>query len=212
MPHVGCRAAGCVVASSSWGLPWSWLRRPRTLTRLLAALAATCLLEGGARAADEVRPSEYEVKAAFLFHFARLTEWPPPALPEGRPFVVAVLGRDPFGPALDRVLEKQSAHGRPLEIHRAGSLEELPGGAHIVFIGAAHRTEVARILRRLAGRPVLTVGERDGFCEAGGVVNFLVTAEGRVRFEINLRTAEASGLRMSSQVLKLARIVGQPPR
>jgi hypothetical protein len=186
-------------------------RRSRSLLRGLAALSAVCLLATGARAADEARPSEYDVKAAFLFHFARLTEWPRSTLPERQPFVVAVLGHDPFGPALDRVLEKQSAHGRPLEIHRANSLEELPATAHIVFIGASER-EDARILRHFRGRHVLTVGERAGFCEAGGIVNFLVTAEGRVRFEINLRAAEASGLRVSSQVLKLARIVGEPPR
>ena len=183
-----------------------------SLFRRLGAVTAACLLATGVRAADEPRPSEYEVKAAFLFHFARLTEWPRTTLPEGRPFVVAVLGHDPFGPALDRVLEKQSAHGRPLEIHRASSLEELPATAHIVFVGASERVEDARILRHFRGRPVLTVGEREGFCEAGGIVNFLVTAEGRVRFEINLRAAEASGLKVSSQVLKLARIVGEPAR
>jgi hypothetical protein len=183
--------------------------RRRLALGLLGGLAAACLLAGGARAAVEEKPSEYEVKAAFLFHFARLTDWPASALPEGEPFVVAVLGHDPFGPALDRVLEKQTAHGRPLEVVRA-PLDSPPPGAHIVFVGAPPR-EAGQALRQFKGKPVLTVGEVDGFGAAGGIVNFVVTADGRVRFEINVREAEASGLRMSSQVLKLARIVGSPP-
>jgi hypothetical protein len=187
-------------------------RHPRSLLLRLVAMAFTCLLAGGTRAADEARPAEYEVKAAFLFHFARLTDWPAAALPEGQAFVVAVVGRDPFGPALERVLENQTAHGRPLEVRRAVSVEELPRPAHIVFVGASDAPQVARVLGELEGRPVLTVSERDGFCESGGVVNFLVTGDGRVRFEVNVRAAEASGLKMSSQVLKLARIVGLPPR
>jgi hypothetical protein len=187
-------------------------RQSRRSFRRLGYLAAACLFATTAQGADEVKPSEYEVKAAFLFHFARLTEWPATALPEGQPFVVAILGRDPFGPALHRVLEGQTAHGRPLEVHRAPSLEDLPRRAHIVFVAGSAPSEVARMRRRFEGQPVLTVGEQDRFCEKGGMVNFLVTAEGRVRFEINVRAAEEGGLKVSSQVLKLARIVGSPPR
>jgi hypothetical protein len=175
-------------------------------------LAAACLLAVPLRAASvDERPSEYEVKGAFLLHLAQLTEWPSDALPADEPFVVAILGRDPFGTALDRMLEKQTVHGRRLEVHRSASLADLPEQAHIVFISASERPYLAGILRRFKGRPVLTVGETDGFGALGGIVNFVVTADGRVRFEINVREADASGLKLSSQVLKLARIVGLPP-
>jgi len=174
--------------------------RAALVTVLLAAGA------GGAWAAEP--PSEHEVKAAFLFHFARLTEWPEAAVPKDRPFVIAVIGQDPFGPTLERVLSGQTVDGRPLQIVRAPAPEALEERPHIAFISASERAHVERVLRPFRGQPVLRVSEMDGFCERGGVVNFVVTPEGRVRFEINVREAEASGLKLSSQVLKLARIVG----
>jgi uncharacterized protein DUF4154 len=180
-------------------------------SRVLAGLAAICLTAALAPAAVDDPPSEYEVKGAFLFHFARLTEWPAAAMPEGEPFVIAILGQDPFGTALDRMLESQTAHGRPLQVHRSATVADLPERPHIVFIGSSEQPSLAAILSRFKGQPVLTVGEMDGFGEKGGIVNFVVTAEGRVRFEVNVREADASGLKLSSQVLKLARIVGLPP-
>jgi hypothetical protein len=179
--------------------------------RLLAGLAAASLAAAPARTAADDRPAEYEVKGAFLFHFARLTEWPQGALPAGEPFVIAILGQDPFGAALDRMLESESAHGRPLQVHRSATIADLPEQLHLLFVSASERPYVTTILSRFKGRPVLTVSELDGFGEKGGMVNFVVTEQGRVRFEINVREAHASGLKMSSQVLKLARIVGLPP-
>jgi hypothetical protein len=182
--------------------------RGRRLRYAVAAVLAGLglLRPPPSRAAEAEKPTEYEVKSAFLFHFARLTEWPAPP-PAGEPFVVAVVGHDPFGTALDRVLEGQSVHGRPLVLRRAATPESLPERPHILFI-ATEREEAARILRHFRDQPVLTVGEMEGFGEMGGIVNFFVTGEGRIRFEINVRQAEVKGLRMSSQVLKLARIVG----
>lgn len=178
--------------------------------RALAGLAAICLSAAPAPAADDP-PSEYEVKGAFLFHFARLTEWPAAAMPAGEPFVIAILGQDPFGTALDRMLGNETAHDRPLQVHRSATVADLPEQPHIVFISSSERSSLATILSQFKGRPVLTVGEMDGFGETGGMVNFVVTAEGRVRFEVNVREADAAGLKLSSQVLKLARIVGLPP-
>jgi hypothetical protein len=179
--------------------------------RLVAALALGAVAaSAGARAAEAEKPGEYEVKSAFLYHFARLTDWPPAALPAGEPFVIAVIGRDPFGETLDRVLAGQTVQGHPLVVRRAPALDAIAERPHIAFV-AADAAEAARMVRHFRGQPVLTVGESAGFGESGGMVNFFVTAEGRVRFEINVKQAEASGLRLSSQVLKLARIVGGPP-
>jgi hypothetical protein len=184
------------------------LSRRVLLRGAAAALAALAFVPlRMAAAAEAEKPGEYEVKSAFLFHFARLTEWPAAAAAADQPFVVAVVGQDSFGGALERVLGGQSVHGRPLLLRRAAIPEALPERPHILFV-AADRAEAARILRHYRDQPVLTVGEMDGFGEMGGIVNFFVTADGRVRFEINLSQAEAKGLRMSSQVLKLARIVG----
>jgi YfiR/HmsC-like len=188
-------------------------RRPTPTPVSAGRLLAVLLLSASSFAAAETeseKPTEYEVKSAFLFHFARLTEWPESALPAGEPFVVAVIGHDPFGAALDRVLEGEAVQGRPLVIRRAATLEALAERPHIVFV-SAEASEAARILRHFRDQPVLTVGEMPGFGEMGGIVNFFVTGDGRVRFEINVHQSEAGGLRISSQVLKLARIVGGAP-
>ena len=177
----------------------------------MAALVAAAPAAPPTAAAVDDRPAEYDVKGAFLFHFARLTDWPEAALPPGEPFVIAILGQDPFGAALDRMLEGQEAHGRPLQVHRSLTVADLPERANIVFISTSEQPFISSILSRFRGRPVLTVSEMDGFGETGGIVNFLVTPDARVRFEVNVREAEAGGLKLSSQVLKLARIVGPPP-
>ena len=153
-------------------------------------------------------PQEYEVKAAFLYHFAHLVDWPEPSA-SGEPFVIAVVGYDPFGATLDEVLAGKWVRGQPVRVLRFAGAAQLDGARmHILFVGRGGQEHVRRALSALAGQPVLTVGESPRFAERGGMIGFRVTAEGRVAFDINLRRAEQSGLRMSSQLLKLARIVG----
>ena len=163
-------------------------------------------LSPGVRASPP--PQEYEVKAAFLYHFAHLVDWPAPSAP-GERFVIAVVGYDPFGATLDKVLAGKSVRGQPVRVRRFAGAAQLDGArVHILFVGRGDDEHVRRALSALAGQPVLTVGESRRFAERGGMIGFRVTAEGRVAFDINRRRAEQSGLRMSSQLLKLARIVG----
>lgn len=176
-----------------------------TLLHALALAAAV----GSAAGAAAQPPTEYQVKAAFLFHFARLTDWPPEALGDDKPFVIAVVGRDPFGEVLDRTMAGQTAHGRPIQLRRCASLEELREVPQIVFVSAP-RAAVARVLARFQQSPVLTVSDVAGFAEQGGIVGFRLTREKNVRFDVNLAAAETHGVRISSQVLKLARVLGGP--
>ena len=176
-----------------------------SLPRVLALAAVVCW--AAAEAAEP--PTEYQVKAAFLFHFARLTDWPPEALGDDRPFVIAVVGRDPFGDVLDRTMAGQSAHGRPIHVRRYASLDELREPPQIVFVSAP-RAAVTRVLARFQDTPVLTVSDVAGFAEQGGIVGFRLTSENNVRFDVNLAAAETHGVRISSQVLKLARVLGGP--
>ena len=156
-------------------------------------------------------PQEYEVKAAFLYHFAHLVDWPAPSAP-GAPFVIAVVGFDPFGAALDEVLAGRSVRGQPVRIQRFADATQIDRAPiHMLFVGQGGDKHARRALSAVAGQPVLTVGESQRFAQRGGMIRFRVTAEGRVAFDINLRRAEQSGLHLSSQLLKLARIVG-PPR
>jgi len=186
-------------------------RAARALRQLaVPALAAVVLCPAGRTAAGAATPppppAEHEVKAAFLYHFAHLVDWPDAAGATG-PLVVGVVGRDPFGPALDQ-LKGKAVRGRPIEVKRFATRGELdPRLVHVLFVGG-DADDVGSTLALVGGAPVLTVGEAERFAERGGMIGFRVTPEGRVGFDINLRRAERAGLRLRSQLLKLARIVG----
>jgi uncharacterized protein DUF4154 len=187
------------------------MRPARGLQALAAAtLAAVLLSPAGHTAAGAATPppqaSAHEVEAAFLYHFAHLVDWPEAATTT-EPLVVAVVGRDPFGPALDQ-LKGKAVRARPIEVRRFATPAELdPRLVHVLFVGG-DADAVERTLAVLGGAPVLTVGEVERFAERGGMIGFRVTPEGRVGFDINLKRAERAGLRLRSQLLKLARIVG----
>jgi hypothetical protein len=175
--------------------------------RVPLAAAALLLAALGPPPARPAAPSEYEVKAAFLYNFALYVEWPPDGFPpSGQAFVVTVLGPDPFGEALDTILHGKTIRDRRLEVRRVGRAEDV-GRSQILFIGEADSEDLGRILRRLEAAPILTVGETAHFAERGGMISFRKEKD-RVGFEINLGSAERARLRISSQLLKLARIVG----
>lgn len=154
-------------------------------------------------------PTEYEVKAAFLYNFARFVEWPPEGRHDpGAPFVIAIVGRDPFGSVLDETVAGKTVGGRPIEVHRVPRVDEARD-AQIVFVSPSERANMAAILKSLERPGVLTVGDTDGFALHGGAINFTVQAR-RVRFEINPAAAEQAGLKVSSQLLKLATLVAGP--
>jgi len=180
------------------------------------ALAAAALLLGTSLAHAQPEPTptppsptEFEVKAAFLYNFARFVEWPAETGHDpGTPFVIAILGHDPFGAVLDYTVAGKTVGGRPIEVRRVARADEARD-AQIVFVSPSERPNTATILKTL-GRPgILTVGDTDGFASQGGAINFTVQAR-RVRFEINPTAAEQARLKMSSQLLKLATLVPGP--
>lgn len=148
---------------------------------------------------------EYQVKAAFLLQFTRYVEWPEKAF--ARPdatFLMCILGRDPFGRTLDQVAGGERAGARSITVVRLAS----PGGArkcHLVFVASSERN-LAAVLPLLREAGVLSVGESRGFAARGGVINFYQEGN-NIRFEINPTAAEASGLKISSHLLRLAKIV-----
>ena len=143
------------------------------------------------------------MKAVFLLNFARFVEWPAPPGPE--PFVLMVLGDDPFGATLDRAFENGSAGGRAWQVRRVGRLEGA-GRPQILFISLSEERRLPAILAALRGTPVLTVSDIPEFARRGGMIG-LRLEERRVRFDIDLSPASASGLRLRSQLLRLARTV-----
>jgi YfiR/HmsC-like len=180
-----------------------------TSLRLFATLLA---LAGTAFPGDprqEARASEYQVKAAFIYNFAKFVEWPPDAVrAEEGAFVITILGGDPFGAILDDTLRGRTLNTQRIILRRAARVEDV-GDSRIVFISDSENEKLPRILKRLAGAAILTVGEMDHFAERGGIVGFKTDDKDRIRLEINAAVAEQARLRISSELLKLARIVKQ---
>ena len=160
----------------------------------------------------QTQPSlEYQVKAAYLMNFTKFVEWPAAAFPaRDAPITICVLGDDPFGPALDRIVEGQNVNGRPIRTRRSVP-EANPQGCHVVFISQSERTGMEQIVSRLRGSGVLSVSELPGFADAGGMIEFLLE-EGKVRFHINPAAARAAGLTVSSRLLGVASAIRGPQR
>lgn len=143
-----------------------------------------------------------QIKAAFLQNFAKYAEWPPGSFASGSaPLKLCIVGRDPFG----ETLRPAPIAGHPVSVER-GVAEDALKTCHIAYIADSEDRRLPRILALLRRQPVLTVSDIDGFVEAGGVIG-LVMADDRIRFDINLGAANASQLRLSSLLLKLARSV-----
>lgn len=152
---------------------------------------------------------EYSVKAAFLYNFAKFVEWPATAFNDPNdPLVICVLGQDPFGSGLDE-LQGKSAGKRTIAIRRFKSARDL-GRCHIVFVSRPATGSVQDTCRSLGNNAVLTVSDIDHFAQLGGMIG-LSTVENKIRFSINLKVAEQAGLKLSSQLLKLATIVESEP-
>lgn len=182
-------------------------RKPRPKLRHTVALAmAAAALALAAAPAHSQAASEYQAKAAFLYNFTKFVDWPPRAFASPTaPINVCVLGEEYFGASLDAIQERQ-AQGRPLTVKRLASIGQA-GTCHILFIGASEDKQVRSLLAAVKGQPVLTVGETDRFAEMGGVIN-LVLEDKRIKMEVNLDAAQRHGLKISSQLLRLARVVG----
>jgi hypothetical protein len=177
----------------------------RTAAWFLSALAAGVLLCCLA-AAQSDQHSEYEVKAAFLFNFTKFVEWPDSTFsgPQA-PIVIGIVGDDPFGDSLIRIVAGQKAQGRAIVIIKYRSSDDLRR-SQVLFISASERLRSGEILAKLQDASVLTVSDIDGFAEAGGVMQF-VMQESRVRFVVNLDAATQSKLHVSAKLLALARVI-----
>ena len=155
-----------------------------------------------AQSADE----EYRVKAAFIFHFAQLVDWPQGALAaSSNALNLCTFGADPFQGALESTVAGKAIGARLIQVRHLKQAGDLPG-CNVLFLGKSASKQIAALLAALHNAPVLTVGETPGFLGAGGMICF-VLEQNNVRFQINLDAAEAANLKIGSRLLILAQSV-----
>jgi hypothetical protein len=171
------------------------------IARLPAAIA---LVLGVSMLHAQARPSEYQVKAAYLFNFGQFAQW---KSLEGLndTYQICVLGRDPFGAALDSAIATGTIDGRRAVARRISQSKDAPG-CRIVFVGDSEAAQLAQTISGLNVWRVLTVSDLPEFTKRGGMIQF-VSASDRVRFEVNLASAENAGIVLSAELLKVAVLV-----
>jgi hypothetical protein len=186
----------------------------RTMFLKLIAIAVVlmALLPGPQEAvgAEKIKPTEHEVKAAYLYNFARFVEWPPLSSPgAGKTLEICVVEDEAVTAALAAIAGKVVGQ-REIRIKPNPPLQSLPG-CDLLFIGAGKEGELQQILAAIAvnDRAVLTVGDTEGFARQGVMINFY-TEKNRILFEINPPAADRAHLKISSALLRIARIVGEP--
>lgn len=186
----------------------SQCRRLRSGLRLSAMVAMVCILALPALlAAQPSKPSEYQVKAAYIYNFGKFVRWQASAAANrGGPFTICVLGDDPFGSILQSTLAGETIGGIPVTIKRVPRPQDATN-CRILFLNAAEEIHLQTILAALGKASVLTVSDMPDFSKRGGMIQFVMQGD-RVRFEINRASAENAGLILDSELLKVATSVG----
>jgi hypothetical protein len=156
--------------------------------------------------ANAQKPTDDQVKAAFVYNFAKFTEWPSDVMKgPDTPFVIGVFGDDNFYKTLKVAAEGKSVQGKPISVMRIDRIED-GQKCHMIYIGSSQEENLSYILKEMKNFHVLTVGDMSGFAKRGCMINFTRERD-YIRFEINVNAAERSGIKMSSNLLKLAKIV-----
>ena len=177
------------------------------MTRALFLLA---VLMGAVLFPATAQSLEYEVKAAFLYNFAKFVTWPPDAFaaPDS-PITICVLGPDPFGSRLDDLVAGERVEEHPLLVRRLANAADA-GDCHVLFVSPSERDRFPRILTTVNTRRVLTVSDTLEFLDAGGHFSFFLDSN-RVRFAANTAALGPCEFQVSSKLLQVARIHRTPP-
>jgi hypothetical protein len=184
----------------------------RFLCVCLCLLLALWVAFGGLVAgAESPAPTMHQVQAAFLFNFAKFVTWPDDAFERsGSSLIIGVLGEDPFGAVLEETVRDKTVMGKKLAVKRFVRIQDAVN-SHILFLSSSEESQLLPLLKVLEKATVLTVSDMEQFAERGGMVAFTVEDQ-KVRFNVNVDAVERAGLKMGSQLLKLAKIVGDKPR
>lgn len=184
------------------------LTRSRRLILVAGCAAAALLVHADASAKPGGELRETEIRAAFLYNFTKFIEWPPPeGLPIAEPFRICVAGDAAFARLVGTLVAGESTAGRPLAVSVPGT-SEAARACQVLFVSQAERELGTRLLAAVSGFPVLTVGDSPRFLDEGGAIQFVLDKR-RVRFDISLPAIERAHLRVSSNLLRVARHIRQ---
>lgn len=151
-------------------------------------------------------PAEYQLKAVFIYNFTRFVEWPPTAFDSyNDPFVIAIVGNDPFGSYLEESVMGETIGRHPIQVKRVNSVEEADK-CHILFINDKDPDKMRSILQEVRNRNILTVSDASNFAQMGGVIGFY-TENNKIRMQINTTAAKTAQLNISSKLLRLAKVI-----
>ena len=179
---------------------------------LCLLLALWIVFSGGLVAgAESLAPTMHQVEAAFLFNFAKFVTWPDDAFRRSEDsLIIGVLGEDPVGVILEETVRDKTIMGKKLAVKRFMRVQDAVK-SHILFLSSSEESHLPQILKGLERATVLTVSDMEQFAERGGMIAFTVEDQ-KVRFNVNVDAVERAGLKMGSQLLKLARIVTDKSR
>lgn len=146
---------------------------------------------------------EVQVKAVFVYNFVQFAEWPATSFSDpSSPLIIGILGEDPFGSFLDRIVHGEKTGEHPIQVRRFANAEEA-GSSHILFIDKSKSRDIEQILEKLKGKNILTISDMKDFASRGGVIGLFVE-DNKTKFEVNLKEYKNSNVVISSRVLRLA--------
>ncbi|MDQ3015591.1 MAG: YfiR family protein [Bacteroidota bacterium] len=171
--------------------------------RLLSAIAILLLLFSTSAKTQTLSASEYQIKAVFLYNFSHFIDWPETAFENSYdPFVIGIIGSDPFGPYLEQSIKYERIRSHIMEVKHFDNIRDA-NKCHMLYINLQDPEEIKQALAAMSGRPILTVGDSPNFIRWGGLVRFY-TEESKIRLEINNTVAKARKLQISSKLLRVA--------
>ena len=149
---------------------------------------------------------EYKIKAVFLFNFTQFVQWPENAFNNNDdPFVIGILGKDPFGNYIDAAVTGEKMGTHPITIARYNNINEV-NNCQMLFISKYYNENLPAALSLLNQHFVLTVSDMPGFVQSGGIIGF-ETVNNKIKLQVNLSTAKTANLNISSKLLSVAEIV-----
>jgi hypothetical protein len=182
----------------------------RNIARILPVFKPGCLvllllMASPQTISSQAVPEEYQVKAVFLYNFSRFIDWPESSFPTpNSPFVIGILGEDPFGNYLEETVRGEAVGTHVMTIHHFQNISDIEN-CHILFISYKDPDKIRKALDALAGKNILTVNENTNFAKMGGMIQFYDELS-KIKLMINESAIKDTQIQISSKLMKVARI------